>query len=173
MVKIAMKVDWARWDRLSGKLNQFAFGQHMKVQLKELTAIAIYNLQRLTPRMAWDPLSSVRGTGQHLADEWTYGIEGTNPVYIQIYNAVKDKWPVIKYLEFGTRPHAIPLVPKPPGKWLRFMWLGKEVYAKQVHHPGGKAYRMVEITRADLINRIEYLKRELPGELVKAFEEEK
>jgi len=173
MVTLGMKVDWARWDKLSAKFNTFQFGRHMNVQMKELTAIAIYNLQRLTPRKVWDPLEAARGGGQHLADEWTYSIEGTNPIYIQIYNAVIAKWPVIKYLEFGTRPHAIPLVPKPPGKWLRFMWLGQEIFAKQVHHPGSRAYRMVSITRTDLINRIEYLKRELPRELTRIFEEGK
>jgi hypothetical protein len=43
----------------------------------------------------------------------------------------------------GTRPHKIPLSPKPPGKWLLFKKSGVVVWAKQVRHPGTKPNRFL------------------------------
>ena len=60
--------------------------------------------------------------------------------------------PIALWHHEGTRPHKIPLAPKPPGKWLLFKWNGKAVFAKQVSHKGTKPNRF-------LLNALRVLRR--------------
>lgn len=77
-----------------------------------------------------------------------------------------------RFVTGGTKRHKIPLIPKGPGKWLRFNWGGKGSYkpktapigkfggpgrvtggkptfAKQVDHPGTKARRFEQVIADD------------------------
>jgi len=73
--------------------------------------------------------------------------------FVDIFSTSYSK-DVIKFMEFGTRPHMI--FPKTSRAWmrglagvLRFTVNGKVVFARSVAHPGTKPYKMIEHAAQD------------------------
>ena len=143
-------------------------------QMKKATNTA----KHLTPRS--EKRFNVTKTGKrakkkykHVADGWTLKIIGGGgkdrvPLVAVIYNKFthkptgevkenaklqnasgeKKSYSLLEVLEYGSPPHSIAPV---NAKTLHFTTKdGKEVFTKQVDHPGTKPYGMVRITRAKL-----------------------
>lgn len=95
------------------------------------------------------PLLRVR-TG-HLREsiQQTDAIVGDGVVRSSVGSNVRSGGASLAYaapLEFGSRPH---LIRPKNGKALRFIMGGKLIFAKEVHHPGNKAYSYIRGTVSD------------------------
>jgi hypothetical protein len=110
-------------------------------------------LKRLTPQMHNAP--------DHVGNYWTRDAELDNEGFIDkiiIHNTSPNAYPLLRFLEYGTRPHFIrggttPVVV--PGKPLHFTISdGTEIFASLVWHPGTTPYGMVRQTKRALFNQL-------------------
>lgn len=95
-------------------------------------------LKRLTPR-------STEGR-EHLSDAWTRKAELDGRGVLEkiiIQNTHPKADPLLKWLEYGTKPHII------RGNPILHFFLkdGTEIFCRFVHHPGTKPYYMVKTAR--------------------------
>jgi hypothetical protein len=142
MINFSLKIDAERFfkklDTTAEKIIPYAI-----VSLQRFAEMARDKLRQTTPKSSHDG-------GIHLADLWVFErtLSGTITQY-EIFNLTPDQ-DILAMLEEGTQPHWI--FPKDPEGVLH--WVdeasGKDFYAKNVAHPGTKAYKMVENVRIEM-----------------------
>jgi hypothetical protein len=129
--------------------------------LSPLTMEGLQSLREKTPRG--------KKAGPKLADAWGYQIASEDPIKITLLNAVREKWPILRYLEKGTVEH--PIYPRRAAA-LRFFWMGRIRFFKMVTHPGHQAYEMVARTRALLIWRVAEMQSRMKETIVSKVTED-
>lgn len=90
--------------------------------------------------------------GQHYADSFRSAVErGPRGLRIRIWNDRRsDGYDVAAGIERGTRPHVI----RPrKARVLVFQVNGRTVFAREVHHPGTRAYRIMETALRRVVGR--------------------
>lgn len=96
-----------------------------------------------------------RGAGsQHYADSFRSTVErGPKGLRFRVENTRRtaDGYDVAAGIEKGTRPHIIR--PRKAGGVLVFQVRGETVFAREVHHPGTKAYRIMETALRRAVRR--------------------
>jgi len=160
MAKTRMHVDYSLWkakvDRMILKLMPYA-----KVTAKQVAEIALDMIQKRTPDTT---------TGTDIRSMWEIkeSRQKTRQVFI-IENTYQPNQ-IILFFEEGTRPHVI----KSTGSWpLRFQWMGKEVHAHKVRHPGTKAYKMIEQTERYIKPKMDWWERQQYAMLDKIMRQKK
>lgn len=137
-MELKVEVKTAGWQKKINRLSRLP--EHLRILTEHITMLGLQNLKLLTPRS--------QNPGRHLADMWDADIKVKgSSAYIRLYNKDRKRLNIIRHLEYGTRAHAIPTEKMPPGRWMRFEWLGRIVFAKQVMNPGTKAHHMIRDTR--------------------------
>ena len=158
MATVQMQVAWKRWESIPTRLAALSKPAQVfaRRQVKETLDSLIENT----------PVS--KGQGEHLATNWMAREEAASgPLQIIMYNALKSKEHVLRYLEYGTKPHDI----RPKNKkWLSFVWKGNKCFAKIVHHPGTRSYAMINTAKSELEARINSMKPELLQAIRQEFE---
>jgi hypothetical protein len=113
--------------------------RYVGVGVWSLAGMGLEWLKELTPR-------SAEGNN-HLADQYRRLGKKDSGGWLRevlLYN-IAGKGDLLKYLEFGTKPHIIRGNPI-----LHFFIGSEEIFCTIVHHPGTKPYAMIATTRARL-----------------------
>jgi len=147
MVKTQMGVDYSLWKTkvslLNSQLIPFA-----KVTARQVAEVALEMIKDRTPNTK---------TGTDIRSMWelSESKKVTETTFI-ISNTYQPE-EVILYFEVGTEPHII----ESKGNYaLHFWWLGKEIYARKVHHPGTPAYRMIGQTEEYIRPKMDWWERQ-------------
>jgi hypothetical protein len=116
---------------------QDEFVPFVKRFAKEIAETALETVGRLTPETA---------SGRtKIKEMWMMSNTRAGTVERYIIANTYAKPEVVIWMEGGTKPHQI--WPKYLWGMLHFVIDGKDIFCKHVHHPGTKAYRMVERTK--------------------------
>lgn len=109
--------------------------------IDNLVTRAYRRVKDLTPKKSGVIQASWRWTKERLGKDLSY-------VWI-IYNEREGDDPnILKFLEWGTKPHEI--VPKKGSGVLVFQTKGGEtIFTKHIDHPGTRPYAMVAITKSE------------------------
>lgn len=130
MAKTEISVDYSLW-RAKSELLRARLMPFARIAARQVATVALGMIKARTPETK---------TGTDIRSMWEMkeSRQKTREVFI-IQNTYEPN-KVILFFEEGTVPHEI----KSKGTYpLHFWWLGKEIYARKVSHPGTPAYRMI------------------------------
>lgn len=129
-VTVSMSMDISGWNRLLEKFNKFSKRidqlPRSVAEGREGDPSLITLLKQATP-------GSDNKRGRHLYSSWRLTNAGTEGNPAIIISNIASHSDVLTFLERGVKRHVILGNP-----WLRFMWKGKETFARKVTHPGFK-----------------------------------
>lgn len=131
--KTEIRVDYSLW-QAKCELLRAQLMPYAKTTARQVGNVALEMIKDRTPATK---------TGTDIRSMWNLkeSRQATKTVFIISNTYEPNK--VILFFEEGTVPHEI----TSKGSWpLHFWWLGKEIYARRVSHPGTVAYRMIDQT---------------------------
>jgi len=147
MAKTKLYVDYSLWKAKSELLHAQVM-PFAKETARRVAEVALEMIKDRTPETK---------TGTDIRSMWEMkqSRQRTREVFI-IQNTYEPN-KVILFFEEGTVPHEI----KSRGTYpLHFWWLGKEIYAYRVSHPGTPAYRMIDKTGEYIKPKMDWWERQ-------------
>jgi hypothetical protein len=144
--KTQMYVDYSLW-KAKSELLRTQLMPFAKITGRQVAEVALEMIKDRTP-------TTQTGTDIRSMWEMKESRQKTREVFI-IQNTYEPNQ-VILFFEEGTVPHEIRGT-----KWpLHFWWLGKEIYAWHVSHPGTPAYRMIDQTEEYIKPKMDWWERQ-------------
>jgi len=187
-LRVEALMDQKSYRKTLDALNRVALHMEQKFPASTLNKISTYGLRylrALTPRYVdthrHRPHNRPGGDGSPtIGMSWVQsklrkGPAGWRKTLFNTKMATNHGRTVLRVLETGSRPHAIPRNPKTGSdnpSWLKFYWeaVGHVVMARQVFHPGTRPYQVVGKTYHRLLFLLDQMKAIAAGEAVAVFE---